>query len=154
MNFRKILIASDHAAFQEKKQLMKKIEALYPKLELVNLGTNSAQSVNYPDQAKILCEELLKGPEGEVAGILLCGSGIGVSIMANKFKGIRAALCWNEEVAQLAREHNHANVLCMGARLTSADMMMKIFVKWFTATPGEERHALRVGMLNERGEVV
>ncbi|MCB1109296.1 MAG: RpiB/LacA/LacB family sugar-phosphate isomerase, partial [Chlamydiia bacterium] len=104
---KKVYIANDHAAVELKQFLME----MFSHIEWVNLGTNSFDSVDYPDFAKKLSLKLKEDPSA--TGVLICGSGQGMSIVANKFKHIRAALCWNEEVAQLAREHNDANVLCL-----------------------------------------
>nr|MBP9675057.1 RpiB/LacA/LacB family sugar-phosphate isomerase [Bacteriovoracaceae bacterium] len=113
----KIFIACDHAAFEAKEAL--KVFFMREKLQVVDLGTNSNESVHYPHFAIKLSHEVLKHPD--YCGILLCGTGIGVSIVANKFKGIRAALCRSVEDAKLSREHNNANVLCLGARSNSIE---------------------------------
>ena len=105
---KKIFIASDHAGYDLKMKLNNHFT------KLVDLGTNSNESVDYPDFAHPVAEAVEKG---EAAfGILLCGSGNGVAITANKHKGVRAAICWGEELAKLAREHNDANILCIPSR--------------------------------------
>src|SRR4051812_14138646 len=108
----KIYIACDHAAFNEKQELLAYLKT---KHEIVDLGTNSAESTHYPEWAKKLA---LKVQSEEAMGILLCGSGIGVSMTANRFKNIRAALCRDVDDAKMSRLHNNANVLCIGGRKT------------------------------------
>ena len=137
----KIFIASDHAGFLLKEFLIGELTKLGYKL--VDLGCNSAEkSVDYPDYAQKLCK---KNPQ---FGILICGSGIGISIAANRFKNIRAALCVNAKSAKLARAHNDANVICLGARLTKNNTSLSA-VKAFLATKFEGgRHEKRVRKLS------
>jgi ribose 5-phosphate isomerase B len=142
----KITIASDHAAFNEKQIL---IEYLKTKHEVVDLGTHSAESTNYPDWAKKL---VLKVREDKSIGILLCGSGIGVSMTANRFQGIRAALCYDEEAAKMSRLHNNANVLCLAGRRTPIEQIKKI-ADVFLATEFEGgRHQTRIDLFDNLGE--
>ena len=137
----KISVGSDHAGCEHKSKIIKEISFLGH--TLVDLGTNSSKSVDYPDYAEKVATMVASG-ETEM-GILLCGTGIGMSISANKVKGIRAAVCWNSKTATLARQHNDANVLCMGARFLSPKECVKI-AKIFIKTPrsNEERHIRRV----------
>lgn len=112
-----IYIASDHAGYEYKTKL---IEDLISKgYKCVDCGTNSVESVDYPIFAKKVCNNILNDIES--FGILICGTGIGMSIQANRFKGIRATVCWNRDTVLLARQHNNANVLCLGARMLSYD---------------------------------
>lgn len=142
----KLFIASDHAAFNEKKIL---VEYLQDKHEIVDLGTNSADSTHYPEWAFKLVENVRK--EGTL-GILMCGSGIGVCMAANRFKGIRAALCRDEDDAKMSRLHNNANVICLSGRKTAPDLLKKI-VDTFLATPFEGgRHQIRIDQFNNLGE--
>jgi ribose 5-phosphate isomerase B len=142
----KIYIASDHAAFNEKNALL---EYLKNKHEIIDLGTHSAESTHYPEWARKLVDKVLSD---HTMGILLCGSGIGVSMTANRFKGIRAALCRDEDDAKMSRLHNDANVLCLSGRKTSQDMINKIS-DVFLATPFEGgRHQTRVDLFNNLGE--
>lgn len=142
----KIFIASDHAAFNEKNDLRDYLKASY---EVIDLGTHSADSTNYPEWAKKLVGEVLKE---NVPGILLCGSGIGVSMTANRFKGIRAALCRDVDDAKMSRLHNNANVLCLAGRKTSVEEMKKM-ADVFLTTPFEGgRHAKRVEQFDDLGE--
>lgn len=141
-----LLLASDHAGFNYKNLIR---DSFKDKMHILDLGPTSSDSVHYPDYAKKLCETLLSTPNS--FGVLICGSGIGMSMMANKFLGIRAALCRSEEDARLARSHNNANILCLGERITSLDLCLKI-IEVGLLTPFEgNRHQLRVEMLNRYG---
>ncbi len=142
----KIFIASDHAAFTEKNQLT---EYLKKNHDVIDLGTHSAESTHYPEWAKKLVAKVL---EEKVTGILLCGSGIGVSMAANRFKGIRAALCRDTEDAKMSRLHNNANVLCLSGRRTPVEELKKI-ADVFLATEFEGgRHQTRIDQFNSLGE--
>ena len=142
----KIFIASDHAAFNEKKEL---VEYLKKQHEVIDLGTNSTDSTNYPEWAKKLVEKVLSE---KAPGVLLCGSGIGVCMTANRFKGIRAALCRDEDDAKMTRLHNDANVICLAGRKTPIEQMKKM-VDIFLATPFEGgRHKTRVDQFDQLGE--
>ncbi len=137
----KILIASDHAGFVLKKFLIEELQ-----FEVVDLGCKSAEkSVDYPDYANRLCKKITK--KNPFRGILICGSGIGISIAANRFKNIRAALCHNVKSAKLARAHNDANVLCLGARVVSNKSALSIVKAFFSTEFEGARHAARVAKL-------
>lgn len=142
----KIFIASDHAAFNEKKAL---IEYLKTKYQVIDLGPFSAESTNYPEWVKILVENVKKE---KTLGILLCGSGIGVSMAANRYKDIRAALCRDEDDAKMSRLHNNANVLCLGGRKTSLDLIFKISDTFLSTSFEGGRHQTRVDQFNLLGE--
>lgn len=141
--YKSIFIASDHAGLEMKSHLI----GHFPFLPWRDLGTNSPESVDYPDFASKLCVEL-KPHVKNSCGVLICGSGQGMAIMANRYSFIRAALCWNDEIAQLARQHNDANVLCLAGRHTplhAADKILEAFLK----TPFEGgRHQRRVDKLS------
>ncbi len=142
----KIFIASDHAAFNEKQAL---VEYLKGSHEIVDLGTHSPESTNYPEWAKKLVGKVL---EEKTFGILMCGSGIGVCMTANRFKGIRAALCRDEDDAKMTRLHNNANVICLAGRKTPVEQMKKM-VDVFLATPFEGgRHQTRIELFDSLGE--
>jgi len=134
----KIPIASDHAGFKMKKQL---IDALSDFL-FDDLGTYSEQSVDYPDFAHKEAE-LIKNKTYE-KGILLCGSGNGIAMTANKHAGIRAALCWNAEIAQMARLHNDANILVLPARFITLEEAKQCVKTFFTTEFEGGRHTLRI----------
>lgn len=138
-----IFIASDHAGLELKRHFLARL----PHLPFQDLGTDSPDSVDYPDFAAKLCHKL-ESRLADACGVLICGSGQGMAIRANRFPFIRAALCWNEEVAKLAREHNDANVLCLGGRLITfpqAELILDTFLK--TPFLGG-RHQGRVDKLN------
>ena len=139
----KLFIASDHAGFD----LKEKIKSYFLNIEWIDLGTKSADSVDYPDFADALAKELSE--DGNDRAILICGSGRGMAIRANKYPHIRAALCYNNEITELSRLHNDANVLCLGSRfceLDAATQMVKIFLN--TDFEGG-RHQRRVDKLSK-----
>lgn len=134
-----IAIGNDHAGTELKNYLMDTLESEY---NFLNFGTDTNDSVDYPDQVHPLANAIVN--QKCVLGILICGSGNGVCMTANKHKGIRAALCWNEEIAKLARQHNNANVICVPARFVNRTEALSM-VKTFLDTSFEGgRHALRV----------
>ena len=136
----KIAIGNDHAGVEFKNKLIQKVRS--KGYEIMNVGTDTLDSVDYPDIAKKVSGKVL---DGEVNfGILICGTGIGISIAANKIKGIRAALCHNEYTAKLARLHNDANIIALGARVLGTDLGLAC-VETFVNTEFEGgRHAKRV----------
>jgi ribose 5-phosphate isomerase B len=138
-----VAIGSDHAGFEYKEML---IELLQKKGFLVNdFGTDSPDSVDYPDFAHPVSSAVENGTAGW--GILVCGSANGVAITANKHQGIRAAICWNTEVAKLARQHNNANIICIPARFVSSEEASQM-VDQFIATNFEGgRHQNRVSKI-------
>jgi len=136
-----IYIGSDHAGFELKAKLL----AMYG--NFADMGTYSPESCDYPTIAKKVCNAVLSG-DAENLGILICGSGTGMSIAANKIPGIRAANCWNREIATLSKQHNNTNVLCLAARFLEFDNVVDI-VEGFISAPfsGEERHIRRLNLL-------
>lgn len=139
-----IYIASDHAGYLTKLKIISLFEK--HQLEFKDLGTNSTDSVDYPDYAHILAKNVLKDPQS--VGILICRTGIGMSIGANRHKGIRAALCRSPKDAKLSREHNNANVLVLGAG--GCCHKRKAIIKTFLNTKFEGgRHTKRVEKLDE-----
>jgi len=139
-----IIIASDHAGFLVKEKV--KIFLNKSKIKSLDLGTFSEERVDYPDYAKKLALSVKKKSS---FGILICGSGIGVSIAANRFKKIRAAVCYNQLSASLARKHNNANVLCLGARLISLKNVQKIVYTFISTKFEGGRHINRVKKLDK-----
>ncbi|EFH93101.1 ribose 5-phosphate isomerase B [Finegoldia magna] len=136
----KIAIAADHGGFELKDSMVEYIKSL--ENEVMDLGTNSADSVDYPDYAKKVCEEIQQGNSD--LGILICGTGIGMSLAANKFEGIRAACVSDVYSAKMSRNHNNANVLCIGARVIG-DEVAKLIIKTFLENEFEAgRHQRRV----------
>ena len=144
INNMKIGIASDHAGYELKSAIIKELNQQF---SLIDYGTESSEkSVDYPDFAKVLCQKLINGEIEK--GILICGSGVGISIAANRFKKIRAALCFSPEMAELSRKHNDANVLCLGSRIMDQQTAIKS-VQTFLNTKFEAgRHANRVEKLS------
>ncbi|NEU10200.1 ribose 5-phosphate isomerase B [Flavihumibacter sp. R14] len=137
-----IAIGADHAGFEYKQFLKDQFQDSQVK----DYGTYSADSVDYPDFAHPVAGAVENGEKD--FGILICGSANGVAMTANKHKGVRAAICWNEELAELARSHNDANVLCIPARFVSQDLAKRITEK-FINTPFEGgRHSNRVDKIS------
>jgi ribose 5-phosphate isomerase B len=142
----RIAIASDHGGFSLKEDLREYLKGKGH--DVVDLGTDSEASTDYPIYGK-KCAEYVVGGDAD-RGIVLCGTGIGISIAANKVKGARCALCANETLAELGANHNAANLIALGGRTTSFDDAVKYVEKWLsTPFDGGERHKRRVAMLNE-----
>ena len=139
----KVALASDHAGFQQKERLKPLLNSL--KIEFEDLGPASEESVDYPDYARKVAERVASGEAEQ--GLLVCGSGTGMAISANKVPGVRAAVAWSEEVARLARQHNDANVLALGARVTPEADISKIVTAWFNTSFEGGRHAGRVAKI-------
>ncbi len=139
----KIALASDHAGYAEKERLKPLLRDLG--LEVDDLGTTSEDSVDYPDYAHKVANEVAEGRADQ--GLLVCGSGTGMAITANKVAGVRAAVAWSEETARLARQHNDANVLAIGARTTPPGQIPAIVRAWFRTDFEGGRHAERVGKI-------
>lgn len=137
---KKIVIGSDHAGFEDKEKIKRQLDALG--VEYEDVGTNSKESVDYPIFAGKVAEMVSSGEAEQ--GILVCGSGNGMQIAANKFRGVRAALAWNEETARLARQHNDANVLSVPARMISPEEAAKVVESFLEAKFEGGRHARRV----------
>jgi ribose 5-phosphate isomerase B len=137
---KKIAIGADHAGFEEKEKVKKVLDQLG--VEYEDVGTFSNESVDYPDFAEKVGEKIENGESEQ--GILVCGSGIGVAMAANKMHGIRAAQAWNEETARLSRQHNNANVLTIGARVIPETEIPKIVKAWLETDFEGGRHAGRV----------
>ncbi|MBT4540670.1 ribose 5-phosphate isomerase B [Candidatus Woesearchaeota archaeon] len=140
-----IVLGSDHGGYE----LKEKIRAYLDNKGIAykDMGCYDTQSVDYPNYADKVCKPILAGEYKR--GMLFCGTGIGISIRANRYNGIRAALVHNEKTAKLAAEHNNANVLVMGGRTTSVQMAKKMFDAWYT-TKFEERHQRRLDMLDKK----
>lgn len=143
----KIAIGNDHAATDYKNEIVKFLEK--EGHEVINLGTDSHESVDYPVFAKKVCNVVVK-KEADF-GILLCGTGIGVSIAANKVKGIRAALLYNEYSARLTKQHNNANVIAFGARVMGIDLILSCIKAYMESEYEGGRHQRRIDMLESCG---
>lgn len=139
-----IAVGCDHAGYTLKLSLLKYFEQ--HQIEFVDVGCYSPERCDYPDYA-VRAAQLVAGGECEY-GVVICGSGIGVSIVSNKVKGIRAALCCDERMTQYARRHNNANVLALGGRFISPELAVKL-VDLFLNTPFEQgRHRIRVSKIH------
>ncbi len=145
-----IYLGSDHAGFGMKEMVKKQLEG--DQYKTVDLGAFSEESVDYPDFAREVAEKVLE-TEG-AWGVLVCGSGIGVCMAANRFKGIRAGMCRTVEDAEMTRKHNNANVLCLGGRVTDMEVAKQIVEKFLLTEfeSGEERHVRRVKKMDEMGK--
>jgi len=137
---KRVLIASDHAGFGGKEEIKKILEQMDISYE--DLGPFTLDSVDYPDFAERVATGVAAG-EAE-SGILVCGSGIGMQIAANKIPGVRAALAWNEETARLSRQHNDANVLAVGYRTTPLETIAEIVRAFLTTSFDGGRHQQRL----------
>ena len=140
----KIVAAADHGGFEMKNQIVENLRKQGFAVE--DLGTNSADSVDYPDFAEKAAAKVLAGQAD--LGILVCGTGIGISIAANRHKGIRAAILYDDYVAKVAREHNNANVLCFGGRTMSTEDVLRRIGIFLKAAYEGGRHARRVCKLD------
>lgn len=137
----KITIGSDHGAVELKEEV-KKVLAEFENVEVKDVGTFGTEAVDYPDIAEKVCADIMDG-ESE-RGIVLCGTGLGISIAANKIKGIRCALCNDVYSAKMSREHNNANVLAMGGRVIGFGPAGEIVRAWLITDFAGGRHARRV----------
>ncbi len=141
----KITIGSDHGAVELKEFVKKILADLH--IEVNDVGTFGTDSVDYPDIAEKVCTEVVSGKSER--GIVLCGTGIGISIAANKFKGIRCALCNDVYSAKKSREHNNANVLAMGGRVTGFGPAEEIVRAWFATDFEGGRHERRINKISD-----
>jgi len=141
----KIAIASDHGGFELKEEIKKYL--ISENIEVLDLGTNSEESVDYPIYGK-LCAEAVASKKAD-RGIVCCGTGIGISIAANKVKGIRCALCTDVHMAEMTRKHNDANMLALGGRIVNVNDALEITKTWLYTEFEGDRHKRRVDMLDE-----
>jgi ribose 5-phosphate isomerase B len=141
-----IAVAGDHAGFRLKSLIVEFLKKLGQ--EVLDLGTNSEEPVDYPDFARAVAQEILSMKAER--GILICGSGVGACVAANKFPGIRAALCHDTYSAHQGVEHDNINVLCLGARVIGPELAKDIIRVWLAASfSGAERHRRRVAKIGE-----
>lgn len=140
MEFSRVVLTSDHAGFELKKAIAELLVGMG--LKVHDVGPKDASSVDYPDYASLLAREMIA--KNSDAGIAICGSGLGMSICLNKFPGLRAVTAWNEESARLSRQHNNANVLCLGQRLISTNEALRIVEAWLATPFAFGRHQERV----------
>lgn len=135
-----IAIGSDHGGYALKQEILKILEE--KGIDYIDCGCFSADSVDYPDIAEAVCANITDGSCEK--GILLCGTGIGISIAANKVHGIRAALCHSEFDAKMCREHNNANIMCLGGRTTGPNIALEMVDLFLNTDFGGDRHQRRV----------
>ncbi len=141
----RIAIATDHAGYELKEKIKDYLEL--KNIEVLDFGVNTANSVHYPDYVVPVVRAIMKK---EVQfGILICGTGIGMSIVANKFQGIYAALVHNEFTAKMAKEHNNANIIVLGAKIIYADLAIKMIDTFLTSTFIGDRHNIRIEKIEE-----
>ncbi|MFN4320374.1 MAG: ribose 5-phosphate isomerase B [Aquificaceae bacterium] len=145
-----IVIGSDHAGYPLKEKIK---EFLLSKgYKVIDFGTQSTESTDYPLFARDVCLAVQRGEAQR--GILICGTGIGMSITANKFKGIRAALCMNEYMARMSRKHNDANVLCLGDRIIGDELALSIVEAWLSTDFEGGRHERRVRLIKQIEDMI
>lgn len=140
---RQIAIGCDHAGFEYKEAIKKKLES--SGFAVKDYGSYDKESADYPDFAHPVAVEV---ESGSSTGILICGSANGVAMAANKHQGVRAAICWNEDLAALARQHNDANIICLPAKFISLDLAGKITDRFLAERFEGGRHARRVGKIS------
>lgn len=141
----KICMASDHGGFELKNIILKHLQI--KGYNVLDLGTDSIDSVDYPDFAIKAVKSILNKECSR--GIIMCGTGIGISISANRFPGIRAALCWDSLTAKLSRQHNNSNILAMGGRLIGVELAKEIVDVWLNTEFDGGRHEGRINKIDE-----
>lgn len=141
----KIAVASDHGGYTLKEAV--KAHLMDRGMEVVDLGTYSEESVDYPVYGKVCGEAVAEGKVD--LGVVVCGTGIGISMAANKVKGVRCGLCTSVEMARLTKQHNNANVLALGGRTTDKDLAFEIVDTWLDTEFEGGRHQRRVDMLDK-----
>ncbi len=137
----KLAIGCDHGGFALKSEILRFLKTL-PGIEVSDLGTNGTESVDYPDFGRAVAEAVSQGAADR--GILICGTGIGMSIVANRYPQVRAALCHDHFTARMSREHNDANVLVMGERVLGTGVALDIVATWLATDFAGGRHSLRL----------
>lgn len=142
---KKLVIAADHGGFALKQFLTQKLSEV--KTDFMDLGPSTAARCDYPDQAALVCQAILKGEAA--VGILVCGTGQGMAISANKFQGIRAGVCSDPYSARMLREHNNAQILCLGGRVIGEELAWEVVQGFLTGHFAEGRHADRVEKIKE-----
>ena len=148
---KKIYVGSDHGGYAAKMELIETLRKELPELVFEDLGSHSDERCDYPDFAKPVAEKVAGG---KAMGLLICGSGIGMSIAANKVSGIRAAVVWDVTSAKLSREHNNANILCLGGRLLGSVTAHEMAKIWLSTEFKGERHEARLAKIEamEKGD--
>jgi len=139
-----MVIGCDHAGLKLKREILNVFKG---EMEFIDVGTHSESPVDYPDIAERACEIIVRGEANY--GILICGTGIGMCIVANKFPGIRAALIYSDETAILAKKHNNANVICLGGRIVKFEDAIRWIKLWLNEEFEGGRHEKRINKINE-----
>ena len=139
-----VIIGSDHAGFKLKLKIIE--NKFKEKINFSDVGTFNRESVDYPDYGKLVAQKVDSGKF--LLGVLICGSGVGMSIVANRYKNVRAALCINENMAKLSRQHNDANIIVLGSRLISFEQAIKCLEGFFFTNFEKGRHIARINKLN------
>ncbi len=145
-NQKKVFLGSDHAGFLLKEALLPSLRGGLPECDFVDLGTYDQSSTDYPKFAR---DVALRVSAGEGRGILICGSGVGMSMAANKIPGIRAAQVWDVTSARLSRWHNDANIVCLGARLIGAEVALEALGVWLKTAFEGGRHQRRIDLISQ-----
>ena len=139
-----VIIGSDHAGFELKLKIIE--NKFKEKINFSDVGTFTRESVDYPDYGKLVAQKVDSGKF--LLGVLICGSGVGMSIVANRYKNVRAALCINKNMAKLSRQHNDANIIVLGSRLISFEQAIKCLEGFFFTNFDKGRHIARINKLN------
>ncbi len=142
----KLAIGCDHGGFELKEEVVKFLKTV-PAVEIQDFGVSGKESVDYPDYGRKVSEAVATGSVDR--GILICGTGIGMSIVANRYPGVRAALCHDHFTAQMSREHNDANILVMGERVLGKGVALEIVKTWLETPFGGGRHQLRLNKIRD-----
>jgi ribose 5-phosphate isomerase B len=150
MSQKTVYVGSDHAGYALKQPLLVRLKGAFPSIVFQDCGTNSTDSVDYPGFAEKVGKLVVAEREGR--GILICGTGLGMCIAANKIRGIRATSSWNIESAHLSREHNDSNIICLGARLISEDLAFDLVKEWLNTPFLGDRHLRRVEQIRKLEE--
>jgi ribose 5-phosphate isomerase B len=141
----RIAVGADHAGYAVKERVKEELQK--DGYEVIDFGTHTGESVDYPDYAQQVARSVAQAETSR--GVLVCGTGLGMAITANKFRGIRAATCNDTYTARMAAEHTDANVLCVGARVVDADHAVAIVHEWLKGKFGGERHQRRIDKIAE-----
>ena len=142
----KLFAGSDHAGLSLKKELLAQLGVEFPSLHIEDCGTHAEESTDYPQFARIVAQNVVKHA---ARGILICGSGIGMCIAANKVSGIRAAMAWDVTSARLSRRHNDSNILCLGARLVGQEVALEVLRTWLVTSFEGGRHQNRIDLISK-----
>lgn len=147
MTPKRVYIGCDHAGFSLKIWLLTELKKKFTEIVFEDLGCESTGSVDYPVYAEKVAKKVAQEKDGR--GILICGSGLGMCVSANKIKGIRATSSWNTESARLSREHNDSNIICLGARLISESVALESVSVWLSTQFQGDRHQKRVELIKK-----